>query len=102
MPNSASPDTTERAAAAERDVARRVAAATREPVAPEQVVDLSTTQREVGEIAEKIASGKVRKHLEENTLLHQKYVLDDTTKVKDILPDSVSITRFVRYTLGAE
>jgi elongation factor Ts len=53
------------------------------------------------EIAEKIADGKVRKHLEENTLLHQKYVLDETQAIKDVLPDGVSITRFVRYTLGA-
>jgi len=53
------------------------------------------------EIAQKIAEGRVRKHLEENTLLHQKYVLDESMAVKDLLPEGTSITRFIRYTLGA-
>ena len=53
------------------------------------------------EIAEKIAQGKVRKYLEEKTLLNQKYVLDESTTVKKVLPAGVSIRRFVRYTLGA-
>jgi elongation factor Ts len=53
------------------------------------------------EIAEKIAAGKVRKHLEENTLLHQKYVLDESKTVKDVLPKDLTIKRFVRYTLGS-
>lgn len=52
------------------------------------------------EIAEKIAVGKVRKYLEENTLIKQKYVLDETKTVEDILPSGVNITRFIRYTLG--
>ncbi|MHC4949157.1 MAG: translation elongation factor Ts [Planctomycetota bacterium] len=52
------------------------------------------------QIAGKIADGKVRKFLEENTLLHQKYVLDDSKTVREILPGGVTITRFVRYTLG--
>jgi elongation factor Ts len=53
------------------------------------------------EIAEKIAQGKVRKYLEEKTLLNQKYVLDESTMVKDVLPAGVAIRQFVRYTLGA-
>jgi len=51
-------------------------------------------------IAEKIAEGKVRKYLEERTLLHQHYILDETKTVKEILPKGVSIRRFIRYTLG--
>ena len=53
------------------------------------------------EIAQKIADGKVRKYLEENTLLAQKYVIDDSKTVKDILPEGVTITKYIRYTLGA-
>lgn len=53
------------------------------------------------QIAEKIAEGKVRKYLEQNALLHQKYVHDETQAIKDILPGGVTITRFIRYTLGA-
>ncbi|MDY7107901.1 MAG: translation elongation factor Ts [Planctomycetota bacterium] len=53
------------------------------------------------EIAEKIAQGKVRKYLEEKTLLNQKYVLDESTMVKDVLPADVAVKQFVRYTLGA-
>jgi elongation factor Ts len=54
------------------------------------------------QIAQKIAEGKVRKYLEENTLLHQKFVKDPAGKlsVKDVLPNGVKIVRFVRYVLG--
>jgi elongation factor Ts len=52
------------------------------------------------EIAEKIATGKVRKYLEEKTLLHQKYVLDESKTIKEIVPDGVTVRKFVRYTLG--
>jgi elongation factor Ts len=54
------------------------------------------------EIAQKIAEGKVRKFLEEKTLIHQKYVLDETKRVKEILPAGTTIKKFVRYTLGAD
>lgn len=53
------------------------------------------------EIAGKIADGKVRKYLEEKTLLHQKYVLDESKTIKQILPEGVVIKQFVRYTLGS-
>ena len=43
------------------------------------------------EIAGKIAEGKVRKYLEERTLLHQKYVLDETKTVKSMLPGGVTV-----------
>jgi len=52
------------------------------------------------QIAQKIAEGKVRKFLEENTLLDQKYVRDDSKAVKEILPKGVVVKRFVRYTVG--
>ncbi len=52
------------------------------------------------EIAGKIAEGKVRKYLEENTLIKQKYVLDETKTVEEMLPSGVNITKFLRYTLG--
>ena len=53
------------------------------------------------EIAEKMSEGKVRKHLEENTLLAQKYVLDESKTIQDLLPEGTTITAFTRYTLGA-
>ncbi len=52
------------------------------------------------EIAGKIADGKVRKFLEENTLVNQKYILDETKQVKDVL-GGAKIKKFLRYTLGA-
>jgi elongation factor Ts len=54
------------------------------------------------EIAQKIAEGKVRKYLEEVTLLNQKSVQDDSKTIKDLLPKDVTVKSFVRYTLGAE
>jgi len=52
------------------------------------------------EIAQKMSEGKVRKFLEENTLIKQKYVLDESMTVEDILPEGCTIKNFVRYTLG--
>jgi elongation factor Ts len=52
------------------------------------------------EIAQKMAEGKVRKHLEENTLLAQKYVLDESKTVQEVLPQGTTVTAFIRYTLG--
>ena len=51
------------------------------------------------EIAEKMAEGKVRKYLEANTLMAQKYVLDESITVADAL-GGVKVLSFVRYTLG--
>ena len=55
------------------------------------------------EIVEKIAEGKVRKYLEQNTLLNQMYVKDPTgkTPIKKVLPEGVTVSRFLRYTVGA-
>ena len=47
-----------------------------------------------------MAEGKVRKCLEESTLIKQKYVLDESQRVEDVLPEGATITNFVRYTLG--
>ena len=52
------------------------------------------------EIAQKMSEGKVRKHLQENTLLAQKYVLDESKTIQEMLPDGTAITAFTRYTLG--
>lgn len=52
------------------------------------------------QIAQKIAEGKVRKFLEENTLLEQKFVRDDSKAIKELLPKGVKVLRFVRYTVG--
>jgi elongation factor Ts len=56
------------------------------------------------EIARKIAEGKVRKYLEQNTLLNQMYVKDPAgkTPVKKVLPPGVTVKRFIRYTVGAD
>ncbi len=56
------------------------------------------------EIVQKIAAGKVRKYLQQNTLLNQLYVKDPDgkTTVGKILPTGVTITRFLRYTVGGD
>ncbi|MFG0330481.1 MAG: translation elongation factor Ts [Phycisphaerales bacterium] len=53
-------------------------------------------------IIEKMIEGKLRKFVEENALLHQKYVKDPEGKkqVKDVLPKGVTIEEFVRYRVG--
>lgn len=54
------------------------------------------------DISAKIADGKVRKYLEENTLLDQKYVRDPAGKqsVRDALGKDVKVIKFLRYTVG--
>ncbi|MEE2912991.1 MAG: translation elongation factor Ts [Planctomycetota bacterium] len=76
-------------------------------VSPEQIeqirLDAIQEAKDTGkndEIAQKMADGKVRKHLQENTLLAQKYVLDESKTIQEILPDEVNIKAFTRYTLG--
>ncbi len=51
----------------------------------------------------KISEGKVRKYLEQNTLLNQMYVKDPggKTPVKKVLPEGTTVKRFLRYTVGA-
>ena len=62
----------------------------------------ATESGKPAEIVEKIAQGKVRKFLQQNTLLNQLYIKDPAGKaaVGTLLPDGVSITRFLRYTVG--
>ena len=64
----------------------------------------ATDSGKPAEIVEKIAEGRVRKYLEQNTLLNQMYIRDPTgkTPVKTILPDGVTVKRFLRYTVGAD
>ncbi len=52
------------------------------------------------QIAQKMAEGRVRKFLEEITLLNQKFVRDDSKQVKELLPAGVKVKKFIRYTLG--
>jgi len=52
------------------------------------------------QIAAKMAEGKLRKFLEEVTLLGQPYVKDDKKSVKQMLPAGVRILKFVRMTVG--
>ena len=53
------------------------------------------------QIAAKMAEGKMRKFLEEVTLLGQPFVRDETKRVKEVLPAGVRILKFVRMTVGA-
>ena len=52
------------------------------------------------EIASKIAEGKVRKFFEENTLLGQKYVKDESKQIRELLPQGEKILAFLRMAVG--
>ena len=56
------------------------------------------------EIQVKIAEGKVRKYLQQYTLLNQLYVKDPAGKstVKGVLPDGVTLKRFERFVVGQD
>ena len=51
-------------------------------------------------IVEKIVSGQLAKFYEENVLLEQKFVKDNSVSIKSLLPAGVSIRRFERYEIG--
>lgn len=55
------------------------------------------------EIAEKISTGKLRKWIDENTLLGQAYVKDMTgkTKIGDLL-NGAKVLKFIRYQVGVK
>lgn len=52
------------------------------------------------EIAEKMVEGKIRKYFEEVALLEQPFVMDQTKKVKDLLPKGATIKAFARWQVG--
>ena len=68
----------------------------------EAAVEEAEASGKPAEIAEKIASGKLRKWIDENTLLGQSYVRDMSgkTTVRDVLPKGVSVSVFYRYEVG--
>lgn len=97
-------------------VCMHIAAATPPPVAVDEsnlpAADVEKQRQEAieeakatgkpQEIAEKIATGKLRKWVDENTLLGQVYLreLDAKKPVRDYLPKGAKLKRFVRYKLG--
>jgi len=102
-----------------RDLAMHVAAAAPEYVSKEDVpASVLEREREVQKqrvieegkpphIAEKIVEGRLTKFYEEQCLLEQKYVKDDTKTVREILTDAVArigenirVRRFVRFVVG--
>jgi elongation factor Ts len=62
--------------------------------AVEQAVESGKPQ----EIAEKMVEGKMRKFLEQNALMEQKYVRDETKTVKEVL-GGANVTQFARFAL---
>jgi len=57
------------------------------------------------EISNKIAEGKLKKFIEENTLLNQDWVMDPKKKVKDVLKevagnDKIEVIKFIRFKVG--
>lgn len=60
-------------------------------------------------VIEKIVEGKLQKFFEENCLMEQNYILDDSKKVKDVLTEAIAkigenikVSRFVRMKVGEE
>ena len=62
--------------------------------AVEQAVESGKPQ----EIAEKMVEGKMRKFLEQNALMEQKYVRDESKTVKEVL-GGATVTSFARFAL---
>ena len=52
------------------------------------------------QIADKMVEGKIRKFYEEHVLTKQAFIKDDKRRIKDLLPNGVTIKSFVRYQLG--
>ena len=53
------------------------------------------------EIIEKIAQGKIKKFISDNTLVNQEWIMDPKKKVSDILKESgIQIIDYIRYKVG--
>jgi elongation factor Ts len=52
------------------------------------------------EIAEKMVEGGMRKFFEEIALLEQPFVMDESKKVKELLPAGATVSSFVRWQVG--
>jgi len=96
-----------------RDLAMQVAATSPRYVSADQVpADEVEKEREIfraqaqqegkpAEIVEKMVEGRLRKQLDEITLLGQPFVKDPDKRVRDLLKASnAKVVRFVRYGLG--
>jgi elongation factor Ts len=53
-------------------------------------------------IVDRIVSGQLAKFYEDNVLLEQKFVKDNTVTVSSVLKDGVQVKRFVRYEIGTK
>ncbi|MEZ6104214.1 MAG: translation elongation factor Ts [Pirellulaceae bacterium] len=51
-------------------------------------------------IVEKMVDGKIAKFLDGVVLLRQPFVMDGNNRIMDLLPNGVTIQRFVKYTVG--
>src|SRR5690606_28333475 len=96
-----------------RDLAMQVAATSPRCVSPDEVPqDELDKEREIfraqalGEgkpeqIVEKMVEGRIRKHLDEITLVGQPFVKDPDVRVRDLLKKAnARVVRFVRFGLG--
>lgn len=71
------------------------------------VMEQAKTTGKDPKFLDKIIEGRIRKFYEEVVLLEQKYIMDDSLKVKDVITNlekelcaSIKITGFVKYILG--
>ena len=52
------------------------------------------------EILEKIVAGKMGKFYQDNCLLDQAYVKDDSQKISQVISNKFKVTKFVRFEMG--
>src|SRR5690606_7140158 len=96
-----------------RDLAMQVAASSPRFVSPDDVpADEIAKEREIlaaqaaqegkpAEIVQKMVEGRLRKHLDEITLVGQPFVKDPDRRVRDLLKQAgAKVKRFVRYGVG--
>jgi len=103
------------------EVAMQIAAMRPRWVAPEDVpAEALEREREIlreqalaegkpAQVVDKMVEGRLRKFYEENCLLKQPYIRNDSQTIEDLLNDlmaktgeKVAIRRFVRYQVGEE
>jgi elongation factor Ts len=51
------------------------------------------------EVIEQILKGKINKALSDVVLLEQAYIRDGAKKVKEILPESFDVQKFIRFSI---
>ncbi|MDR2431838.1 MAG: translation elongation factor Ts [Candidatus Margulisbacteria bacterium] len=85
----------------ERSAVPSEQAAAEKEIYKNQLLQDEKNKNKPADILDKIVEGRLNKYYQEICLLEQAFIKDPDKKIKDILPEGVTVARFARFQLGA-